>query len=93
MHLNLALRFFRHKPDNSLQFGRFMIVCVWHRDGIHCPRHLRKRQCGILKERGLDMVVINPGGTFGPALQASETGSNRYILNILNGEYLQILTA
>ncbi|CAM6076321.1 unnamed protein product [Sphagnum tenellum] len=30
------------------------------------------------------MVVINTGGTFGPALQASETGSNRYILNILN---------
>ncbi|CAK9250769.1 unnamed protein product [Sphagnum jensenii] len=30
------------------------------------------------------MVVINPGGTFGLALQASETGSNRYILNILN---------
>ncbi|KAH8963242.1 hypothetical protein BDL97_05G143300 [Sphagnum fallax] len=30
------------------------------------------------------MVVIDPGGTFGLALQASETGSNRYILNILN---------
>ncbi|CAM6049354.1 unnamed protein product [Sphagnum compactum] len=30
------------------------------------------------------MVVVNPGGTFGPALQASETGSSRYILNILN---------
>jgi nucleoside-diphosphate-sugar epimerase len=47
----------------------------------------------FVKERGLDMVVIDPGGTFGLVLQASETGSNRYILNILNGEYLQILTA
>ncbi len=47
----------------------------------------------FVKERRLDMVVINPGGTFGPALQASETGSNRHISNILNGEYLQILTA
>jgi nucleoside-diphosphate-sugar epimerase len=47
----------------------------------------------FVKERGLDMVVIDPGGTFGLALQASETGSNRYVLNILNGEYLQILTA
>ncbi|CAK9867222.1 unnamed protein product [Sphagnum jensenii] len=39
----------------------------------------------FVKEKGLDMVVINPGGVFGPTLQASELGSNIYILGILNG--------
>jgi len=39
----------------------------------------------FVKEKGLDMVVINPDGVFGPTLQASELGSNIYILGILNG--------
>jgi hypothetical protein len=39
----------------------------------------------FVKEKGLDMVVINPSGTFGPTLHASETGTNGYILRILNG--------
>jgi nucleoside-diphosphate-sugar epimerase len=47
----------------------------------------------FVKEKGLDMVVINPGGVFGPTLQASEIGTNIYILGILNGEYLQNLIA
>jgi len=33
----------------------------------------------FVKEKGLDMVVINPSGTFGPTLHASETGTNGYI--------------
>ncbi len=47
----------------------------------------------FVKEKGLDMVVINPGGVFGPTLQASELGTNIYIVGILNGEYLQNLIA
>jgi nucleoside-diphosphate-sugar epimerase len=47
----------------------------------------------FVKEKGLDMVVINPGGVFGPTLQASEIGTNIYILGILNGEYLRNLIA
>jgi nucleoside-diphosphate-sugar epimerase len=47
----------------------------------------------FVKEKGLDMVVINPDGVFGPTLQASELGTNIYILGILNGEYLQNLIA
>ncbi len=39
----------------------------------------------FVKKKGLDMVVINPSGTFGPTLHASETGTNGYILGILNG--------
>ncbi|KAH9547630.1 hypothetical protein CY35_11G043800 [Sphagnum magellanicum] len=39
----------------------------------------------FVKEKGLDMVVINPGGVFGPTLQASELGSNMFIVGILNG--------
>ncbi|KAH9534830.1 hypothetical protein CY35_17G024000 [Sphagnum magellanicum] len=39
----------------------------------------------FVKEKGLDMVVINPDGVFGPTLQASELGTNIYILGILNG--------
>jgi len=47
----------------------------------------------FVKEKGLDMVVINPSGVIGPTLQASELGINKYILGLLNGEYLQILIA
>jgi nucleoside-diphosphate-sugar epimerase len=39
----------------------------------------------FVKEKGLDMVVINPSGVIGPTLQASELGINKYILGLLNG--------
>jgi hypothetical protein len=46
----------------------------------------------FVKEKGLDMVVINPSGVFGPTLlQVSDFGINKYILGKLKGEYLQIL--
>jgi len=32
-----------------------------------CPRHLQKEIWDFVKEKGLDMVVFKPSGTFGPA--------------------------
>jgi len=45
----------------------------------------------FVKEKGLDMVVINPSGVFSlTLLQVSKIKRNKYILGKLNGEYLQI---
>jgi len=46
----------------------------------------------FVKEKGLNMVVINPSGVFGlTLLQVLEIGIMKYILGKLKGEYLQIL--
>jgi hypothetical protein len=39
-----------------------------------------------VKEKNLDMVVINPSMVLGPVLQGSKNASNDIILNFLNGE-------
>jgi nucleoside-diphosphate-sugar epimerase len=38
-----------------------------------------KASWDFVEEKGLDMVVINPSGTFRPTLHASKTGTNGYI--------------
>jgi len=40
-----------------------------------------------VKEKNLDMVVINPSMVIGPVLQGSKNTSNDIILDFLNGEH------
>ncbi len=40
-----------------------------------------------MKEKNLDMVVINPSMVLGPVLQGSKNASNDIILDFLNGEH------
>jgi hypothetical protein len=40
-----------------------------------------------VKEKNLDMVVINPSMVLGPVLQGSKNASNDIILDFLNGEH------
>jgi nucleoside-diphosphate-sugar epimerase len=44
-----------------------------------------KEAWNFVEEKGLEMVVINPSFTIGPALQGSKNFTSEFILGYLNG--------
>ena len=44
----------------------------------------------FVKEKGIEMVAINPAMVIGPLLQPTLNTSSAAILNLINGKFLQI---
>ncbi len=48
-----------------------------------------KEAWNFVEEKKLEMVVINPSFTIGPALQGSKNFTSEFILGYLNGKHLE----